>query len=191
MRSSLILGIATFLLVGLLFTLTMQGAVTRYGALEVYGGIARSAFYFGLAVGGCTYAIRFGGAPERWVGIIILAGVAADPLLHQILRLRFSTVDPTHLLIDLVSFIAFAAVSLRAHRFWPLWLTAFQLLSLGAHGAKAMNLAIHPVVYSGMTVAWAYGMLILLIGATSHHQRLLARGVTRKSWSNFSRPPGA
>lgn len=190
MRFSIIIGLVTSLLAALAFGLTLRDAVAVYGPLEVYGGIARSAFYFGLAAGGCTYAIRCGGAPERLIGIIILSGVVADPLLHQFLQVRFARVDPTHLLIDSVSFIAFLAVSLRAHRFWPLWLSAFQLLSLGAHGAKAMNLSIHPVVYSAMTVAWSYGMLFLLIGATRYHQRLRARGEMRKSWSDFSRRPG-
>jgi hypothetical protein len=189
MRFSIIVGLITSLLAALAFAVTLHDAVAVYGPIEVYGGIARSAFYFGLAAGGCTYAIRCGGMPERTVGIVILSGVAVDPLLHEFLRVRFATVDPTHLLIDSVSFIAFLAVSLRAHRFWPLWLSAFQLLSLGAHGAKAMNLSIHPVVYSAMTVAWAYGMLFLLIGATRYHQRLRARGETRKSWSDFSRRP--
>ena len=190
MRFSIIVGLATSLAAALASGATPRDAVAAYGPLEVYGGIARSAFYFGLAAGGCTYAIRCGGMPERLIGIIILSGVVADPLLHQFLQVRFARVDPTHLLIDSVSLIAFLAVSLRAHRFWPLWLSAFQLLSLGAHGAKAMNLSIHPVVYSAMTVAWSYGMLFLLIGATRYHQRFRERGETRKSWSDFSRRRG-
>lgn len=186
MRLSIIVGIVVALLAALAFTSTLRDAVEVYGPLEVYGGIARSSFYFGLAAGGCTYAIRCGGEPERWIGIIILMGVVVDQPLHQLLPVRYMRVDPTHLLIDSISFIAFLAVSLRANRFWPLWMSAFQLLSFGAHLAKAMNLSIHPVVYAAMTVAWSYGMLILLIGATRFHQRLCARGEMRRSWSNFS-----
>ena len=150
MRFSIIVGLIVTLLAALAFGVTLRDAVAVYGPLEVYGGIARSSFYFGLAAGGCTYAIRCGGEPERWIGLFILSGVIADPLLHQFLQVRFAKVDPTHLLIDSISFIAFLAMSLRANRFWPLWMTAFQLLSLGAHGAKAMNLSIHPVVYSAI-----------------------------------------
>lgn len=182
MRFAFVIGFVTSIAAALYFLLTLRGAQETYGALEVYAGIARSSFYFGLAAFSCSYALRCGGPPERAVAMIILAGLVADPLLHQLFSLRVSRPDPTHILVDGGTLIAFVAISLRALRIWTLWLSAFQLLSLGAHGAKAMNLAIHPVVYVAMAVIWAYGMLALLIGATRYHQRAVARGATRKSW---------
>ncbi|MEI9851558.1 MAG: hypothetical protein WDN24_12755 [Sphingomonas sp.] len=186
MRVALSLGFASFLIAATLFAATMGHDAAAFGQASFYLGILRSAFYIGLAVGGCAYAIRCGGAPEAIVGAIVLAGLVADPVLHLLLRARFETVDPTHLVLDIGRFTGFAAVALLANRFWPVWISAFQLLAVGAHIAKAMDLAIHPVVYAAMGVMWSYGMLAVLILATHYHRRLLARGATRRSWSVFS-----
>lgn len=161
-----------------------------HGEFVVYTSAARVAFYVCLAVGGCSYAIRFGGVPERIVGVTILTGLIADPLLHQLFKLTFDAVDPTHLIIDVSRFAVFAAVALTSHRYWPICISSFQLLALGAHVVKAMNLAIHPAIYAAMSVMWSYGMLSVLILATRHHRRVTARGETRKSWSDFSRRQG-
>jgi hypothetical protein len=188
MRFALTIGILCFLAAAGIFTATTAGKAQIYGEAYVYAAILRSAFYAGLAAGGCAYAIRCGGAPERIVAWIILATVVADPLLHLLLQPRFRAVDPTHVIIDVARFAGLAAVAVRANRYWPIWLSAFQLLALAAHLAKAMDLAIHPVIYGAMQAIWSYGILIGLILATRTHQRLTAGGATRRSWSAFSRP---
>jgi hypothetical protein len=187
MRVALAIGTLCFLVAAAIFVATTGPKAHIYGEAYVYGAILRSAFYAGLAAGGCTYAIRCGGAPERIAGWVILATVVADPLLHVVLQPRFREVDPTHVIIDVARFAGLAAVALRANRYWPIWLSAFQLLALGAHLAKAMDLAIHPVIYGAMQAMWSYGILIGLIVATRVHQRLTAGGATRRSWSVFSR----
>lgn len=186
MRFAIVLAIIAFLLAAAVSVGLNAHHAPTYGEFLVYASAARVAFYIGLAIGTCTYAIRCGGMPERIVGIVILAGLAGDPILHQLFHLRFATVDPTHLVIDISRFAAFAAVALAASRFWPIWISSFQLLALGAHVAKAMDIAIHPIVYATMSVMWSYGMLVVLIVATRYHQRSTARGAMRKSWSDFS-----
>lgn len=187
MRLAIVLAILAFLLTVVVSVGLNAHYAQTHGEFLVYVSAARVAFYIGLAIGTCTYAIRCGGTPERIVGIVILAGLAGDPILHQLLHLRFATVDPTHLVIDISRFAAFAAVALTASRFWPIWISSFQLLALGAHVAKAMNLAIHPIVYATMSVMWSYGMLAVLIVATHYHRRQTAHGEMRSSWSDFSR----
>ncbi|MBQ1500386.1 MAG: hypothetical protein IIZ38_18930 [Sphingomonas sp.] len=186
MRLALGIGILCFLAAVAIFFATTAPKAHVYGEAYVYGAILRSAFYVGLAAGGCAYAMRCGGAPERIAGWIILATVLADPLLHLVLQPRFREVDPTHLIVDIARFAGLTAIALRANRYWPIWLSAFQLLALAAHLAKAMDVAIHPVVYGVMQVVWSYGILIGLILATRTHRRLTANGATRRSWSVFS-----
>jgi hypothetical protein len=185
MRLALLIGTLCFLAAAAIFAATTVAKAHVYGEAYVYGAILRSAFYAGLAAGGCTYAIRCGGTPERVVGWILVATILADPLLHVVLRPRFQEVDPTHVIVDVARFAGLAAVALRANRYWPIWLSAFQLLALAAHLAKAMDLAIHPVIYGAMQVIWSYGILIGLILATRTHRRLTAGGATRRSWSVF------
>ncbi|WP_448662509.1 hypothetical protein ACG3SL_17860 [Sphingomonas sp. CJ20] len=185
MRVAVAIGTLCFFVAIAIFAVTTAPRTAIYGQTYVYGAILRSALYIGLALGGGTYAIRCGGHPERIVGILVLSTMAADPILHLSFALRFWAVDPTHVLIDITRFIALFAIALRANRFWPIWLSAFQLLALAAHLAKAMDLTIHPVVYGLMQAMWSYGIVIGLILATRVHQRLTAGGAMRRSWSSF------
>lgn len=188
MRPSILAGFATFVLAAAFYTASNLEQLDRLGLAPFILGVSRSSLFLALAVGGCLYAIRCGGGPERIIGATILATVVADPILHLALNVRFGSVDPTHLIIDVARFGAFTLVALRANRFWPIWLAGLQMLALGAHLTREMELSIHPVVYAVMKAMWSYGMVVLLVFATRHHQRLIAGGATRKSWSSFSPP---
>lgn len=188
MRISILAGFASFILAAAFYAASYIAQLESLGLVPFLLGITRSSFFLALAVGGCLYAIRCGGGPERIIGSTILATVVADPILHLALNVRFVSVDPTHLIIDVARFGAFALVALRANRFWPIWLAGLQMLALGAHLTREMELSIHPVVYAVMKAMWSYGMVVLLVFATRHHQRLIANGATRKSWSTFSPP---
>ncbi len=187
MRFALLIAAVTTIASAIYFTVTLSWAFASYGPLEVWAGIARSAFFLGLAAFACSFAIRCGALPECRIGLIILAGLLIDPLLHQVFEHRVTRADPTHLIIDGATFIAFVAVTLRSARIWTACLSAFQLLSLGAHLAKALNIGIHPVVYVAMAVMWSYGMLILLIVATRRHRLPHARSVIPSSLKAFLR----
>lgn len=191
MRISLLLGIAAAVAATIVSYLANVDQIGRFDAATVYLSIARVALYVGLAVGGCSFAIRCGGVPERIAGTTIIATLIADPLLHLVMPATFDRVDPTHLLIDLVRFAIFLALSLQANRYWPICFAALQLLALAAHPAKAMEVTIHPVIYAIGAVMWSYGLLVLLILATFHHYRLIARGATRASWSGSLRRWGS
>lgn len=188
MRLSIFAGLATFILAAAFYAASYLEQWEGLGPAPFILGVSRSSFFLALAIGGCLYAMRCGGGPERIIGATILATVVADPILHLALSVRFVSVDPTHLIVDVARLGAFTLVALRANRFWPIWLAALQMLALGAHLTREMELSIHPVVYAVMKAMWSYGIVILLIFVTRHHQRLIASGVTRKSWSTFSQP---
>lgn len=187
MRYALLIAAGTMIVSAIYYSVTLSWAFASYGPLEVWAGIARSAFFLGLAAFACSFAIRCGDLPECQIGMIILLGLVIDPVLHQLLDHRVSRADPTHFIIDGSTFIAFVLVTLRAARIWTACLSAFQLLALGAHAAKALNAGIHPVIYVAMAVMWSYGMLILLIVATRRHRRSHARNVIPASWKTFLR----
>lgn len=190
MRLSLVLGIVFFVIAAAVQYLSSGAEMAIFGRTATILVSARVGSYVGLAVGTSVYAILAGGAPERWAGVVMLTTLAAHPVLHLIVPVTFSAVDPVHLLIDLVRFVAFMAIARRANRFWVICFAAFQLLAIAAHLVKVMQWDVHPVAYQVGNVIWTYGMLALLILATRHHRRLLSRGVTRKSWSDFSRRSG-
>lgn len=187
MRFALLIAAVTTIAAAIYYSVTLSWAFASYGPIEVWAGIARSAFYLGLAAFACSFAIRCGEPPEAQIGVIILLGLLIDPLLHLLLEHRVAQVDPTHFIVDGATFVAFVTVTLRSARAWTACLSAFQLLSLGAHTAKALNVGIHPVVYVAMAVMWSYGMLILLIIATRRQRLPRARNVIPASWRSSLR----
>lgn len=148
----------------------------------------RIAIYLTLLAICVVYALSRGGAPERW-GAAVLGGIVAiDPLVHQFIPVRYLSVDLGHLSIDAAGLLALGAIALRANRYWPLWLSALQTITVMSHVAKLIDVGIHPVAYAGMQVVWSYLMILGLALGVRAHQRRLRRNGADQSWSNFSSP---
>jgi hypothetical protein len=182
MRAALFVAVAAFAAALGFYELTIPEKIAAFG---VFGAV-RSAFYIGLLVGSVTYAGLKGGGPERAVAAVLATRFVLDPLMHLYLHARFTTVDPTHLILDSATLIAFVAVALRANRFWTLWLCAFHGLAVLSHVTKALDLTIHPVVYAIMEAMWSYMLLALLIWGTWVHQRRLTTQAGDRSWRDSS-----
>ncbi len=126
-----------------------------------------------LLVACCGYALLRGGAPERIGAAIYAIGTGLTVLAHREAAIRYGSVEIGILIVDLAALIAFLVLALRAQRFWPLWMTAFQLISTAAHLAKWADPGMIRWTYAFLLGIWSYPMLILLaIGAHNHRQRL-------------------
>lgn len=149
-------------------------------------------FFYALLLVACGYAGWRGGAPERCVAAVLVAGTIATWAVAIGWRGawlgHFRTVEHGILLVDVAMLVALAAVAARADRFWPLWLTAIHGFGVVAHGAKALAPDILPEVYKVEHAFSAYPGLILLIAATRWHRRRLAETGRDNAWSHFSQP---
>ena len=132
----------------------------------------------------CVYALYRGGGPERWVACIIVGMVALDPAVHIVTPLEYAKMDPGHLVIDLVAWIAFLAIALRANRLWPLCVVSLQTIALVAHIAKLLDVTIHPKAYMIMQIASSYPLLVVLLLGTFYHRKRLENTGTDMSWRN-------
>lgn len=130
---------------------------------------------FNLLLGAaCLYAITRGGAPERLTAIVFLIAACAS---YYAPFSRYREVELTLVAIDLLTLVALATIAARADRFWPLYVSALQLLTLAIHGAKAYQSSLVYWMYGGASSKIAYPMLLLLaIGVLRHRQRLGERG---------------
>lgn len=138
-----------------------------------------------LQLGVSAFAIRRGGTPERIVGWLLLIA-AASSLAVGAPGNRPHAVSIPHLGIDLALFIGLLAVALRANRFWPYWLAAFELLAIGAHGARAIDPTLVPIVYSRMIGQVAYPMCFALALGTWHYvRRARFEGAAPRAWAPF------
>lgn len=133
-----------------------------------------------LLIAACGYAAIAGGAPERATAAVFLVAAAATYVapyrhFHQIEMLLF--------FIDLAALVALATIAARADRFWPLYVSALQLLAIGIHGVKAYQPGLVNWMYGGASGKIAYPMIALLaIGVLRHRRRLQHLG-TDPDWS--------
>jgi cytochrome bd-type quinol oxidase subunit 2 len=147
-------------------------------------------FFYAVLLGACTYAGRAGGAPERCVAVILVAGTIATWAVAIGWRGawlgHFRTVEYGILLVDCLMLAALLVVAMVADRFWPLWMTAIHGFGVVAHLAKAIAPDILPGVYKVEHAFSAYPGLILLILATRWHRQRLRETGRDPSWSRFS-----
>lgn len=131
------------------------------------------------------FAIRRGGAPERLVGWMLLAA-ALTTLAIGVPGNAYRGLSWLNFGIDLALFLGLLAIALRANRFWPYWMAAFELLAIGVHGARVLDPTFVPIVYSRLIGQVAYPMCLVLVLGTYHYtRRARLEGVAPKPWATL------
>jgi len=102
------------------------------------------------------------------------------------MAIRFGSVEIGVFLVDLACLVAFLFLSLRAERYWPLWVTALQIIGIAAHAGEAGGSRRDP-----QGLCHCSGILGLSDAApdcagTWRHQQRLARFGADRSWSSSS-----
>ena len=143
-------------------------------------------FFYLLLLVCCGYALLRGGGPERIGASIYTVGTGLTVLARGEAAIRYGSLEVGPLIDDLAALIAFLVLALRARRFWPLWMTAFQAVSTAGHLAKLADPEMMRWAYAFLLGIWSYPMLLLLALGTFNHQRRLKRNGTDPSWSSFS-----
>lgn len=139
-----------------------------------------------LLIGCCSYALWRGGQPEKIVAIVLTSGcfLTTGAASHSG---GFQSVESGILAVDLICLVGLVAIALRADRFWPLWMAAFQLIGTAGHAVRLVDATIVPTTYAFMLAIWAYPMIVLLIAGTWRHRKRLARFGFDRSWSLWKR----
>lgn len=126
-----------------------------------------------------------GGAPEKIVSFTFISGVVGTYFLRAPVSTRFGSFEIGMFVIDLAMLIVIVAVALNAERFWPLWLSAFQIFQVLSHFPTALIPDLLPQTYLIVVSLWAYPMLLILFAGTVRHRQRLAIYGTDRSWSSF------
>ncbi|TPG11984.1 hypothetical protein [Sphingomonas oligophenolica] len=139
-------------------------------------------YVFNIALfAACGYAFWCGGSPERLTAAVFLIAAAAsyarpDGALDR--------VQLSLLAIDVATLAGLVVIALMSNRFWPLYVSALQLLTLAIHGVKAYEPDLPYWMYVSANGKLAYPTLILLtIGVLRHRERVARSGVDR-AWSS-------
>lgn len=142
----------------------------------------------------CLYAFVAGGAPERLGAAVYALGCLASHLAYSAPPIKFRSVETGVLIVDVLAFVAFILLALRANRFWPIWVSALIGLGVLAHPARWAGPDAVPWAYQVMLSIWSYPSLALIAIGTFNHRRRLARLGADPSWtgaamSSGQRPP--
>jgi len=143
-------------------------------------------FFVGLLIICTVYGLAAGGAPERIAVVTYAASSHATYLALESHSGPWHSLEVGVFIIDIITFVAFALLAMRADRFWPIWVSA--LLGLGALGHLGRWLALDmiPWAYAVVLTIWSYPILAIIALGTFNHQRRLARFRDDKSWSSFA-----
>lgn len=116
-----------------------------------------------LAILSIIIAFAFGGKAERYGGIVIIAMILVTDCGLIFANKQFKSVDVVELIDDLIGFGGFAIIGIYGARIWPLWAASLQLISVGAHFVRALEIPVRPIVYAWMKGGPTWAVLVLLI----------------------------
>jgi hypothetical protein len=146
--------------------------------------------YYAFAIVCSVYAGLKGAGPERIGAAVILVGSALTTVGMSGPSSRYTYVESGALLVDGAALVAFLFLSLRAERFWPLCVTALQIVGTAGHAVKLLDAEVLRAAYAFAMAVWSYPMWFLVVLGTWNHQKRLARNGVDRSWSSFSRRSG-
>ena len=134
-----------------------------------------------ILVAACLYAFWAGGAPERATALVFLIAATASYLRPYT---GSNAAEPQLALIDALTLVALTIIAVKANRFWPMYQSALQLLTLAIHGVKLVHPGLAHWMYINAYGKLAYPTLALLaIGVLRHRRRIVVFGSDR-DWSS-------
>ena len=138
-----------------------------------------------LLIAAIVLGLWRGGGPERIVAVVLIGMIAVDRVAHVLLAgYNPTSLDQFHLVIDLAGFAALVAVALSARRYWPLWASSCQLISVFTHLAWLLKTPLPMQVYLVLDIAPSALISCAVILGTVLHRRRLARHGTDLSWKS-------
>ncbi|MFW2828890.1 hypothetical protein [Sphingomonas sp. ID0503] len=134
--------------------------------------MVRQFFFVILMIASCGYAIVRGGIPERVVAISYVVCTVLTVLLLRSVDVRYAGLELGVMFVDIGLLAVMLAVALMSERYWPLWMTAMQAMTVLANLGRLLP-QVRAWTYWNAITLWSYPMLVLLIVATVRHQRRL------------------
>ena len=137
--------------------------------------MVRLIFFFALMAAACGYALLRGRTDARIVGAVFLVGTFATMCLRSSPAGGYSSVESGIFAVDVVCLLAFTYAALISDRFWPLWVSGFQLTTIFGHLFKAVDSDLLPLAYAAALRFWGYPILIMLAVGVWRQQKRLRR----------------
>ena len=114
-------------------------------------------------------AVKRGGVLERWAAYTALIASVCTTLVSP--APAWTNIEINIFIIDLVVLISFWFIALKTQRFWPYWITGWQLIAIFGHVQKLLFAEILPHPYALLSMYLSYPILFVIIyaaGTTRH-----------------------
>jgi uncharacterized membrane protein (UPF0136 family) len=115
------------------------------------------------------YAFRRGGWAEKLAASGIVSNSYLTALLVSPPDIMFHQFERAVALLDLALLVLLGIIALRSRKFWPMWLAAFQGVTVLSHLAPYVHVS--PWVYFRAVALWSWVMWIVLGFAVYQHHR--------------------
>ena len=110
--------------------------------------------------------------------LIYAAANVATILVTRSAAMRYRSSELGVFAVDAITYIGFAALALRANRYWPIWLAGLQGTAVVMHAAIAFSPSFAPPAYMLVVVLFSYPIVSLLaVGTWRHRSRLILNGI--------------
>lgn len=127
------------------------------------------AIYYAVLLLTVAVAMWRGGTLERWAAYTaLLASVCTSVLSPQP---DWSHIEYNIFAIDVIALASFWYIAFKTKRFWPYWITGWQLIAIFGHLQKLMFSEILARPYALLSMYIAYPILFMILYAASSTKR--------------------
>src|SRR4028119_1464771 len=137
-------------------------------------------FFAILMFASCGYASFAGGREGQWVSALVISAAGLS-IPASYLDYGWDRVQVPVLIVDLLLLSGLLCVAVRSRRFWPLWMTAFHLLTVSTHIARLGEDDLPPLVYFAIQSFWSLPLFLVMVGGIMLDRRAqLPKSCARK-----------
>ena len=142
------------------------------------------AFFFVLF----AVALRWGAAPERIASGVYVGLILIDVAYHEIFGpgYEYWRIDLGHFIFNALALAVLVALALKANRFYPLWLAAFQTISVIGHATRGFVPPEFGRPYMILTIGPSYLATAALCAGIWMHVRRVRKSGPYRSWHRSS-----
>jgi len=127
------------------------------------------AVYYGVLLITVVVAMRRGGTLERWAAYTALIASVCTTIVSP--APEWTNIELNIFAIDLVVLASFWIIALKTQRFWPYWITGWQLIAIFGHLQKLMFSEILARPYALLSMYISYPILLVIMYAAGSTRR--------------------
>ncbi len=127
------------------------------------------AIYYAVLLGTVAVAMRRGGPLERWAAYTALIASVCSTLVSPVPE--WTNIELNIFVIDVIVLGSFWCIAFKTDRFWPYWITGWQLIAIFGHLQKLMFSEILARPYSLLSIYVSYPILFVIMYAAGSTKR--------------------